>query len=254
VNKATPSAGVVAVASRERSDGEADTASDCNGNGAASQRLVGRQPALATAPKIPAPACGRPLAASAARSRTSFLELSTTVENREKRRGLGGRARARGVAHRLSDDVPARVTANAIWCGRCTAVVLNLVAPPFDAWWFGEFLLSLLHNERAKRTDGEDDFAAAEATVAVMRTDHGDLIQVHPNLGSIRSRALDPSGHCPTLPTTDGRLPSGYTSRSPPLQGEVGCTQYLQISCWAARARGGRTLFASDAPRLYGCC
>jgi hypothetical protein len=91
--------------------------------------------------------------------------------------------------------------------GGCAAhrrLVLNLVAPSFDPWCLGEFLLSLPHNDRAEIPGGEDDFAAAEGTLAAMRTDHGDVIQVHSNLGSIRSRALGPSRHCPILQTTDG--------------------------------------------------
>ena len=54
---------------------------------------------------------------------------------------------------------------------------------------------ALVHDDWAGGSGGEDDFAAREAAVAVVGPDHGNVIQVHPDLGPIRRGALDPTRH-----------------------------------------------------------
>jgi hypothetical protein len=64
-----------------------------------------------------------------------------------------------------------------------------------DVWRPSQIIWILHDRDQGGTSGGEDDFASREATIIGIWADHDDVIQVQPDLGSIRGVALDPSGH-----------------------------------------------------------
>jgi len=56
-------------------------------------------------------------------------------------------------------------------------------------------LLVFLHHQRAGGSANERYLASGPASIPIVRADEGHLVDVHPDFGAVRSRALDPACH-----------------------------------------------------------
>jgi hypothetical protein len=64
-----------------------------------------------------------------------------------------------------------------------------------DVWRPSQIIWILRDRDQSRTSGSEDDFASREASIIGIRANHDDVIQVQPDLGSIRGVALDPFAH-----------------------------------------------------------